>query len=419
MALTYDPTNPSVRENPYPYYAELRRDSPVYRIPSLGCWALSRYDDVMRVVKDPSTFSSAPMSFEAPARAVFGDLFPDPLPKVLIAADPPEHTRLREIVKRAFAPRRIADLETRVRVIARALLESISSSSEPSFDFVAELSAPLPVMVISEMLGVEPERHRDFKRWSDAIVTGISGIPAPEQLTELASAGAELSLYIREAIAERRKRRGDDLISVLVDTAGTDEQPLTPDETIFFTLLLLVAGNETTTTLLSNAILALLANPDQLTKVASDPSRVPALVEETLRYDSPVQALFRLATTDVQMHGQQIRAGDIVMPLFASANRDESHFEDPDRFDIERKELDHVAFGYGIHFCLGASLARLEARVVLEEIRRLLPQLALVTDAVERIDSVILRGPKTLPLVYRGIGRPRRTGLPNETSLLG
>jgi cytochrome P450 len=254
--------------------------------------------------------------------------------------------------------------------------------------------------VIAEMLGVPAERFEDFKRWSDSIVRAISGVASREDPEEAVETREEFLEYIAEVVAERRQSPRDDLISTLVQ-AGEGEGTLTEGEAIAFTMLLLVAGNETTTNLIGNAVLALLAHPQELARVRANPGLVPALVEETLRYDSPVQGLFRQTTEDVELAGTSLPKGALLMLLFASANRDERQFPDPERFDVTRNPRGHLAFGFGIHFCLGAALARLEARIALESLLARCDEISRPEEAVEWIDSLLLRGPRSLPLRFR------------------
>jgi cytochrome P450 len=415
-SITFDPYSDAQRHDPYPAYAELRRHSPVTRLAD-GSYAIARYADVSYVLRQPELFSSTAMmtatsgafasslasAIREPAEGARIAELVKSLPitleeqlaaRSLIAVDPPVHSTMRSLVNRGFTPRRIADLETRVRAIARAALAQLDG--KPDCDMVSQFFVPLPVTVIAELLGVEAERSSDFKRWSDcaAAVSGGGGALGPVQVLE---GIAGLSRYIMDVVEQRRSRPRNDLISLLV-RAEDGAAALTPVEVAMFTLLLLVAGNETTTNLLGNTLLALMAHPEELARVRRDPSRIPALVEEALRYDCPIQFLFRQARQDVELAGVKIPAGAIVMPLLGSANRDEAEFPQADRFDPSRDTQGHVAFGLGIHFCLGAALARLEARVALEE---LLPRFAAferVEPRVQYVDSYIVRGPKTLPL---------------------
>jgi len=425
----FDLFSQEIRQDPYPHYAELRQRAPVYRLPESGFWVVSRYDDVLFVLKHPELFSSGamrtmmmgglglgmqfgPKGLETPDTAAMQQMLKiaSRLPfdvqellkgRSLIASDPPAHGPMRNIVNRGFTPRRIAALEPRIREIAAEALAGIVEEclEKREFDLVQNLTIPLPVTVIAELLGVESERQRDFKDWSDAIMAGVTGSAAGTQPDWLIDAFTEMMAYLTDAVERRRRDPKDDLISTLVQ-AEEGETALSPLEVLMFVMLLLVAGNETTTNLIGNAVVALRANPGELDKVRSDPGLVPSLVEEALRYDSPVQALFRQATRDVELAGATIPKGSIVLPLFGAANRDGKQFPDPDRFDVSRNAQGHLAFGFGIHFCLGASLARLEAKVALESILYSMPEFRVTEDRVEYVDSFLLRGPRRLPLAF-------------------
>lgn len=386
--MQFDPFGPEVRRDPYPYYATLRAEHPVHRLESFGFWLISRYEDVQFVFKNPQLFSSEGM---AGPGGMDGQI------RSIIMMDPPDHAKLRSLVSRAFTPKMIAALEPRIREITRELLSGIDRRTE--FDVIGGLALPLPVRVIAEMLGVEPQRQHDFKRWSDILVGRLFRSSAvPEQVAYEDAEMTAFEAYIRWAIEDRRRNPRDDLISALVQ-AEEEHQTLTADEVFAFTGLLLVAGNETTTNLLGNMVLALLRHPEELRRLRAVPSRIPQAVEETLRYDSPVQMLFRIAREDVELRGQTIPKGAMVWPIMGSANRDESRFERAGVFDTSRDAGGHLAFGHHIHFCIGAPLARLEAKVAMEE---LLPHLAGATldeANMEYIDAFFLRGLKRLPLM--------------------
>jgi len=390
MTVAYNPFAKEVRENPYPYYAQLRREAPVHYLESLGLWTVARYDDVLATVRDHQSFSSAPMNFQSVREGFFGANS-----AIIIGADPPVHTRLRNLVNRGFTPRRIAALEPRVCEIAESLVKELAGRRE--FDLMADFAIPLPVTVIAEMLGVEAERYADFKRWSDSVVSLISGTPDSEQRARLQPDLHAFRDYFLRIVDERRAHPRDDLISALLRASET-EQALTAEEVITFAALLLVAGNETTTNLIGNAMLALLEHPRELDKVRQNPELVPNLVEEALRYDGPVQGLFRQATRDVRLGDTTIPAGALVMTLFASANRDERQFPEPDAFNVHRNIDGHLAFGFGIHFCLGAALARLEARIGLGALLLAFPHFEANSTRIERLESMFLRGPKSVRL---------------------
>lgn len=385
--MQFNPFDPHVKQNPFPSYAELRREAPVYKLEPMGFWLVTRYDDVQFVLKSPHLFSSegmaGPQGLQDQIRSI-------------ITMDPPDHQKLRSLVGRAFTPKRIAEMEPRVREITRSLVGKVAHSSE--FDVIGGLALPLPVRVIAEMLGVEPRRLHDFKRWSDIMVGQLLRPGAsPEEVAYEQAERSAFEQYFRWSIEERRRKPGDDLISALI-SAEEEHEHLSADDVFGFALLLLVAGNETTTNLIGNMMLTLLRHPAVLAELRAHPELIPAAIEETLRYESPVQMLFRIAREDVEMHGQRIPKGAMVWPVLGSANRDEAKYPDPDRFDITRDTSGHLAFGHGIHFCIGAPLARLETRVAMEELLPHLANVHLPEATPEYIDAFFLRGLKTLPL---------------------
>jgi cytochrome P450 len=425
MGLDYDPISPRWRDDPYPVYRQLRDEAPVHFAPLANAWCVTRYDDVQRVLTDPETFSSRamftvlmaggeenpPLSWGGIKAMLRFSLASRVRPMTfmqarnLIACDGDVHTGMRAIVNRGFSPRRITAWEPRVRELVDQCLGSLEDGA--GFDLVRDLAIPLPVGVIAEMLGVEPERHADFKRWSDTVIHYSTGSGRANRFSnEFVDAMTALMRYLRRVTRARRAQPADDLISTLVSSQD-GEVGLSDYEVVLFVTLLLVAGNETTTNLIGNAVNALLDHPDQLTRVAADPSLVPSLIEETLRYDAPIQLVFRTVTRDTEIAGTPIPEGAWVAPILGSANRDERRFEDPDHFDVGRNPQGHLGFGFGKHFCLGASLARLEARAALEA---LTPRLAGLRKAAapERIDSFLVRGPRRLELVggdaLRGAG---------------
>jgi len=405
--VEFNPRSPEYRQDPFPILKQLRDEAPVYEIPNYGLFALSRYADVLSALKQPHTFSSAGMRAMMTGQTGMmgtGDSADNEMAEVdnLITTDPPVHDRLRNIVNRGFTPRQIAQLEPRVRAIADELVDSIVAGGD-MMDFVHDLTIPLPVRVIAEMLGVEPGRHREFKRWSDALMTTSTGTGEVDDLAAVNADRQALFDFLTEVVADRRKNPGDDLISTLID-GGPTGQALSDPEALTFSVLLLMAGNETTTNLLGNAMKALIANPDTLRKVGENPELIPPMLEEALRYDGPVQSLFRQTSEDVELDGGTIPAGRMVMLLMSSANRDERQFDEADRFDITRRTSGHLGFGFGVHFCLGASLARLEARVALEALFERCTNLELELPGVEDVEmfeSLVVRGPKAMPMSFR------------------
>ncbi len=350
-------------------------------------FAVSRYDDVTHVLRHPEIFSSKAMGgMDDPDAEAF-----HPTQGSLIGIDPPEHTHHRAIVNRGFTPRRISALEPRIRKLADELV----SAFEPRgyCDLVEEYSNPIPVAMIAELLGLPAERREDFKRWSGALIVGSTQIGSAVNTALF----VEFREYMSRIVEQRRREPGDDLVSLLVH-AEEEGGILDTTQVVGFASLMLAAGSETTTNAIGNALLALQANPEQDALVRDDPSRIPALVEETLRFDPPVQMLMRLALRDTEIRGVPIPKGAMVLPLLAAANRDPARFEDPDRFDIERNTQGHLGFGLGNHFCLGASLARLEARVALETLFERIPNWRIEVGDVSRHGSWLIRGPTSLPL---------------------
>jgi cytochrome P450 len=413
LPFDFDPYSPAWRDDPYPKYRELRDHAPVHFSPEAEVWCVSRYEDVLTVLRSHDAFSSRAMMTqlmlggEKTPPITLGSLWfaarlllaarinPFTLPNTpsLIASDGDRHALLRAIVNRGFTPRQIAAWERRAREIVEECLAAVRGGP---FDVVQSLAVPLPVTVIAEMLGIEPERRHDFKRWSDTVIDNATGAGRAEPFGPVVlDAFLEMTAYIVRIARERRRKPAGDLISQLVSIGGGEG--LSPVELVQFVTLLLVAGNETTTNLIGNATAALLDHPDQLGRVAADPSLVPGLIEEAVRFDAPVQLVFREALADVELAGVRIPAGATVVPLIGSANRDERRFTEPDRFDVGRNPQGHLGFGFGKHFCLGASLARLEAKVALEA---LVPELVRRRreGRVARIDSFLVRGPSRLTL---------------------
>ncbi|MDS0256897.1 cytochrome P450 [Thermoplasmatales archaeon AK] len=334
-------------ENPYPYYAHMRRTNPVYFDPSYGLCNVFRYGDVKRVLSEFTTFSSQ-----------FGKAFNPsggPFSESLINQDPPRHTKLRNIVSKWFTPKSIAQMEPWIRGTCEDLLRSVKGDR---WDLVRAFSYPLPVMVIAKMLGVPSADFEKFKAWSDTIVEGGSDTRSFPQVMQVASK------YFGKIISERRREPEDDLISQIV-RSQIDGDGLSETEVFGFLILLLVAGNETTTNLISNAVSVFMEEPSLYSELRENRSLTGRFIEEVLRYRSPVQSIFRVAVNDTSVSGVSVPGGTVLVPWIGSANHDEDVFEEPEKFDMYRKENKHIAFGEGIHYCLGAPLARLEASVAI------------------------------------------------------
>lgn len=353
--VAYSPFDPEVMADPYPVYRDLRDHAPAYWSPEASSWVFSRYEDVSAALADPARYSSASGIFPTPPGVDMTELF---LP-MLIMSDPPRHTQLRHLVSKAFTPRRIAGLEAHIQTLVDDLLDQTPEAGP--WDFVSGFAGPLPAIVIADMLGVPREDRDRFRTWSTTL---IQSNPTRGEFGAGLDAAAALYDYFAAFLAERRAHPQDDLMTALVQ-AEVDGEHLPEEELLGFCLLLLVAGHETTTNLLSNSAVIIAQHPESQRQLVDNPNLVPAAVEELLRFDSPVQGLARTLTRQTTLHEQTMEAGDTVLLLFGSANRDDHAFPDADHFDIHRAPERQIAFGRGIHFCLGASLARLEARIAL------------------------------------------------------
>jgi len=370
--------------DPLPAFRRLRAEDPVHWHPTPGFWTLSRHEDVVAVSRDPATFCSS-------RGILLSDIERPVMPRQsIIYIDPPEHAKYRKLVQPAFSPGRLRALEMGIGETAGRLLDGLDPGG--AVDFVEAFAAPLPLLVIADMLGVPGEDRAAFKRWSDAI------IEAGTQPTEWNMAqSVELLDYFGRVLAERRERPGDDLISVLVHSE-IDGERLEEFDLLMFCLTLLVAGNETTRNLLSHGAVALATYPDQRRLLARDPALMPRAVEEMLRWGSPVASFMRMATRDTALRGTPVREGDRLLLLYTSANRDEEVFgADAEAFSVMRDASRHVAFGFGEHFCLGAQLARMEARIAFTQLLERFAHWEPAGD-VERLPSLFMRGIVRLPL---------------------
>lgn len=390
-AVVYNPYAYEIHEDPYPTYQRLREEAPLYRNDELDFWALSRHADVLEGFRDVERLSNAHgVSLDPAASGPHAHRTMS-----FLAMDPPLHGRMRGLVSKGFTPRRVAELEPRIRRIARDYLSDMVER-RVGLDFISDFAGRLPMDVISEMMGVPVADREELRRLSDLLVhrePGVHDVP-PEGV----AAALDLVVYYADMLAQRKAEPTDDLTSALL-RVEVDGDRLTDDEITGFLFLMVVAGNETTTKLLANAWYWAWRNPDERAKPFADPAHVPMWVEETLRYDTSSQMLARVTTCDVELHGRVIPAGDRVLLLAGSANRDPRVFTDPDRYDLDRPEpLPQLAsFGFGRHFCLGASLARLEARVALEELVRAVSTYEVDPAGIERVHSVNVRGFAALP----------------------
>ena len=379
---------------PYEWYRTMRATQPVFQHPEWGGWQVFRYADVVRVLSEYTTFSS---DSQRMAQADDSQDERDPLGSSILQMDPPRHRQLRNLVTLAFTPRMVAQLEPRINAITNELLERVAGAGE--MDFVGDLAYPLPVTVIAELLGIPTELREDFKRWSDALVAGAEDMSEEERVALFQEVQGMFG-YFSQVLEERRLHPQNDLVSALL-AAEIDGERLSIMELLGFCGLLLVAGNETTTNLLGNLVLCFDENPEVVERLRANRALVPGAIEESLRYYSPVKAMPRVTITETTLGGRRIGPDQMVIAYIGSANRDEAEFPDADRFDIEREPNRHIAFGRGIHFCLGAPLARLEAKVALNAMLDRLPGRWQVTDApLEMMKSFVVFGAKKLPMTW-------------------
>lgn len=392
--ITYNPLSPHVYLDPYPKYAALRRQDPVHWSPLMESWVISRYHHVDMILRDAKRFSSDPR-YRQRTRRSRNDAIESPGGQNMLFLDPPEHTRLRALVSPAFTPQAVAALQARIQGIIDVLLDDIPDPT--GFDLMAVLASPLPVIVMATLLGIPTQDRAQFKHWSDRRSRLLEPTLTAPELREANLAAHAMDAYFREIIAQRRLAPQDDLISTLVAAEEAGEK-LTLDEVLVMLRLLLIAGNETTTNLIGNGMLALLRHPEQLQLLRETPALMEQAIEELLRYDTPVQVDARNVREDVDIGGRHMTKGQGIVLLLGAANHDAEVFSHPERLDLTRREAPHLSFGRGVHYCLGAPLARLEARLTLTALLQRFPSLQLQTDAPCFKDNVVLRGLRTLPL---------------------
>jgi len=404
----FDPFDPQWASDPFPLYADLRRRAPIHRN-DLGFWVVARHADCLAVLRDRRASSDslnvavermpeglrAPVAEDDPIAAAMIEMRP------FLFRDPPDHTRLRGLVSKAFTPKVVESLRTRTQQVVDELLDAALEADR--VDLVEAFAYPLPVRVICDLLGVPAADQDRFKEWSDALARGLDPdfLLTQEVIDARGEAVLQFSQYFFELLADRRRAPGEDLLSRLVqaEDGGT---VLSEAELLSTCILLLVAGHETTVNLISGGTLALLRHPDQMERFRTDPGVHRSGVEEMLRYVSPVQLTGRALTEDCEFGGVEFAAGDFAMLLIASGNHDPEQFEDPERFDVTRTPNNHLGFGFGIHHCLGAPLARMEAQVALASLVRRAPGLALTVEDVTYKTNVVLRGMESLPVSMHG-----------------
>ena len=414
---TFNPFDPAALQCPFPAYARMRSDAPVLHLPALGMYLVTRHDLVLQVLRDTATYSSRFVVTNVPgnpeARKRLLEVFEQGYPRVstMLTADQPEHTRYRSLVARAFHPRAIAELEPAIRSIASRLIDSWIDRG--SIEFVEDFAVPLPVEVIARALNVPYSRLADFKRWSDDSVAGIGTNVSIDERVRAEMGVNEFQRYFAEQIEMRRAVPQDDLLTNLLnariddnDAEVPDRRPLDMAEMLSIVQQLLVAGNETTTKMLTEMMRLLGEYPEQWRLLKDDPARIERIVEETLRLSTPTQGMFRVVTSETELGGCPLPKGSRIVVVFASANRDERLFADPDGFDPDREHLrDHLAFGKGIHFCIGANLSRLEGRVALEELSKRIDSFTLPgSNTFEYFPSFILRGLTRLDVDFAPAG---------------
>jgi pimeloyl-[acyl-carrier protein] synthase len=395
--ILFNPLLPEFHADPYPFYRRLREKEPVHQSP-MGFWVLTRYEDCVAVLRDPRFGRE---EFQQMLTNVYGDDSEKPhLPRSMLFRDPPDHTRLRALVSKAFTPRMVETMRDHIQEIVDRLLDRVQAAG--CMDVIEDLAYPLPVTVICEMLGVPVDDHASIRGWSADIARSLDaiGLPSDQEIVERGrKARRALAEYFRRLVPERRARPQQDLLSGLI-VAEEQGDKLSSDEVIAMCLLLFIAGHETTVNLIGNGTLALLRHPEQLRKLRAEPGLIGNAVEELLRYDSPVQRTARITNTEVEVAGQPMPKGTMVITALGAANRDPAQFADPDVLDVTRKDPRHISFGFGIHFCLGAPLARVEGQVALGTLLRRLPKLALAETNLEWRESSVLRGLKRLNVSF-------------------
>jgi cytochrome P450 len=395
--MEFDPMSEEFFERPWDVYRWLRDEAPAYHNERLGFWAVSRYDDCVEVHRDVATYTSTRGVTLAQLRsASFGEIADQVASMIMM--DPPMHERMRKLVNRAFTPRRIAEWEPVVEQVIGGYLEGLTGSG--AFDVVRDLSGPFPVEVICTILGVPEGDRQQIRHWTDAMLELEVGNPFPTAAG--IEAGMALSEYMVALVADKRAHPTDDMIGHLVEAEVEREdgevEHLTDLEISRFISLLAAAGAETVTKLVGNGVMTFAEHPDELARLQADPSLAGSAVEEVLRWKAPSQYQGRFALADRTFHGRTIPAGSPVLVVTGAANRDPRAYDDPDRFDITRQGPLGITFGHGIHYCIGAHLARLEGRIAFTELYRRWPHLDVDLDAVRYVHMANVAGPSSVPV---------------------
>jgi len=397
--LNLDPLDPAITECPFDYYQALREEGGVFRVPDRNFFLVSRYDLVVKVVKDTDTFSSK-TGVQVPSAADGSHRPSEGVVRTLLTADPPEHRLYRSLVNKAFSLKRVSSWESRIRMIADELIDDFTArgSCEVNYDF----AVPLPLIVIIEALGLPLNMLRQFKTWSDTI-SHLGGMLSEQEMVRVQALRRDFSAWVDDIIAERKINLGDDFISDLIRARLKDKRPLDDAELNSIVLQFLVAGNETTTNTITSGMLLLLQHPGQMKLVQEDRSLIPNLVEEVLRIESPVQTHFRYATKATELNGVKIPEGAGVGVMYGCANRDKAHFSHPETFDVQRKNASrHLSFSQGIHFCPGAPLARLESVIAFEQLFKRLQNFQLDQSAsdLRHLPSFTHRGLRKVQITF-------------------
>ena len=400
MPLEFNPLLQEFRQNPYPIYHQFREADPVHWSEMFGFWVCTRYDDIVAILRH-SQASANPRDWERFDDYVeaLGGTGPagDMQSRWMLLKNPPDHTRLRKLVTKAFTPRVVENMRPHVQDIVHDLLDA--GQAKGSFDIIQDLAFPLPVIVIAELIGVPTKDREYFKDWTTALARSLDPVITPEIVQTADKATEDLIVYFTTLVAERRDSPQADLLSGLI-AAEEEGDKLDEDELLATAILLFAAGHETTMNLIGNGMLALFRNPDQMAKLQAEPALIKTAVEEFLRYDGSVQITARVALEDIEIGGKTIRKNQQALLLLGAANRDPAHFSDPDRLDITRQENPHLTFGHGIHHCLGAPLARVEAQIAINSILHRMPDIHLSTDQLEWRDMLTLRGLQALPVTF-------------------
>jgi cytochrome P450 len=395
--IAFETSEAGFRRNPYPRYAELRESEELHRTPD-GLWVLTRYEDVLAAVRDPA-LSSHPRHSPTRRRESAGEPIPligDGTIEIMLLADAPDHTRLRRLANKAFTPRAVEALRPRIVELVEGMLD-VAAEAGTTWDVMEGLAAPLPVMVICDLLGVPVEDQDQFKPWSEAIARMLDPDVDAGALAQAVPAVLGFVQYFATLIEERRAAPREDLLSALI-AAESEGEKLTQQELFAMIILLFIAGHETTTNLIGNGTLALLRNPGEFQRLRDEPSLAVAATEELLRYDSPVQVTARTATVDLTLHGLELAKGESVICGLAAANRDPRFVDEPETLRLDRGTPNHLSFSNGMHYCLGAPLARLEGQIAFTAMTRRFPAMALADDSPPYRDHFVLRGLAALPV---------------------